>query len=152
MSISLEEADDILAGGCILLSVLASNLGLTKMENVVCDRLTGARSSTIARIWCAMFLYIMVTRIVGVDGLTKRSRPTDAIDRLSKVFGISKIPARIFHRSPPQYMTELYNSITETGGLTTKAGPYNADVVRSFPDKGRSNYLSSNDIYKLIFY
>ncbi|XP_046361660.1 bone morphogenetic protein 2-like [Haliotis rufescens] len=105
------------------------------MENVVCDRLTGARSSTIARIWCAMFLYIMVTRIVGVDGLTKRSRPTDAIDRLSKVFGISKIPARIFHRSPPQYMTELYNSITETGGLTTKAGPYNADVVRSFPDK-----------------
>ncbi|RUS77731.1 hypothetical protein EGW08_014519, partial [Elysia chlorotica] len=59
----------------------------------------------------------------------------DALARLSKVFGISRIPHRTIHRSPPQYMQELYASTTDTGGLTRARGPYNSNTIRSFPDK-----------------
>lgn len=67
------------------------------------------------------------------EALTK----PDALARLSKVFGISRIPHREFHRSPPQYMQDLYATITDTGGLTRASGPYNSNVIRSFPDKGK---------------
>lgn len=60
----------------------------------------------------------------------------DALARLSKVFGISRIPRREIHRSPPQYMQDLYASITDTGGLSRASGPYNSNVIRSFPDSG----------------
>ena len=62
--------------------------------------------------------------------------PKDALSRLSKVFGISRIPERSILRSPPQYMRDLYNTMTETGGLSKKSGPFNSNVIRSFPDKG----------------
>lgn len=61
----------------------------------------------------------------------------DALTRLSRVFGISRIPRKKFHRSPPQYMQDLYASITDTGGLTRASGPYNSNVIRSFPDRGK---------------
>ncbi|KAK6171140.1 hypothetical protein SNE40_019394 [Patella caerulea] len=63
------------------------------------------------------------------------SEPNDALNRLSRLFGISKIPAKVFHRSPPQYMVELFQDVTDAGGLTKRQNPYNANVVRSFPDK-----------------
>ncbi|PVD38946.1 hypothetical protein C0Q70_01571 [Pomacea canaliculata] len=61
----------------------------------------------------------------------------DPLARLSKVFGISRIPARVVHRTPPQYMTELYQAVADTrSGLTKANGPYNANTIRSFPDRG----------------
>lgn len=59
----------------------------------------------------------------------------DPLARLSKVFGISRIPANAVHRTPPQYMTELYRSVAYSSGLTRTSGPYNANTVRSFPDR-----------------
>ncbi|KAK3760597.1 hypothetical protein RRG08_022879 [Elysia crispata] len=66
----------------------------------------------------------------------------DALARLSKVFGISRIPHGTIHRSPPQYMQELYASTTDTGGLTRARGPYNSNTIRSFPDKGGAREVS----------
>ena len=65
--------------------------------------------------------------------------PNDVLNRLSKVFGISRIPRASVHRSPPQYMKELYAEITDTGGLSRTSGPYNSNVIRSFPDKGNTS-------------
>ncbi|CAC5409587.1 Bone morphogenetic protein 4,Protein decapentaplegic,Bone morphogenetic protein 6,Bone morphogenetic protein 2-A,Growth/differentiation factor 3,Bone morphogenetic protein 2,Univin,Bone morphogenetic protein 3,Protein DVR-1,Derriere protein,Protein 60A,Bone morphogenetic protein 2-B [Mytilus coruscus] len=65
----------------------------------------------------------------------KVSNETYVIERLSNLFGIDKVPVRIFNRSPPQYMLDLYNSITDSGGLLKRDSPYHADVVRSFPDR-----------------
>ncbi|XP_076458095.1 bone morphogenetic protein 2-like isoform X2 [Babylonia areolata] len=59
----------------------------------------------------------------------------DPLARLSKVFGIKRIPGKVFHRTPPQYMTELYHEVADTGGLTKASGPYNANTIRSFPDR-----------------
>ena len=82
-----------------------------------------------------------------------KSEP-DALARLSKVFGISRIPHQAIQRSPPQYMQELYASTTDTGGLTRARGPYNSNTIRSFPDKGWSQYKEITvciSIRKLFF-
>lgn len=70
----------------------------------------------------------------------KVSNETFVIERLSNLFGIDKVPVRIFNRSPPQYMLDLYNSITDSGGLLKRDSPYHADVVRSFPDRRKYYY------------
>ncbi|KAL8587805.1 hypothetical protein ACOMHN_021023 [Nucella lapillus] len=62
----------------------------------------------------------------------------DPLARLSKVFGISRIPAKAIHRTPPQYMTELFREVADTGGLTKASGPYDANTIRSFPDRAFS--------------
>ena len=62
---------------------------------------------------------------------------SEAIERLSKVFGIDKPPIRIHHRAPPQYMVDLYNSIAYQSGITKHKTPYDADVVRGLPDRGK---------------
>lgn len=53
------------------------------------------------------------------------------------MFGIKRIPGKVVHRTPPQYMTELYDMVADTSGLTKASGPYNANTVRSFPDRGQ---------------
>ena len=61
---------------------------------------------------------------------------TEAIERLSRVFGIDHVPEHEFRKSPPQFMLELFKDITDVGGLIRKKGPYNASTVVSFPDRG----------------
>lgn len=63
------------------------------------------------------------------------SNQTEAIQRLSNFLGIDRIPGRIFKKPPPDYMIDLYNSITDSGGLMKRESPYKADVIRSFPDR-----------------
>lgn len=63
------------------------------------------------------------------------SNQTEVIQRLSNFFGIDRIPGRIFRKPPPDYMIDLYNSITDSGGLMKRESPYKADVIRSFPDR-----------------
>jgi len=60
---------------------------------------------------------------------------TQVIQRLSRFFGIDRVPVRVFHKSPPQFMMDLYDSITDSGGLMKRNSPYNADTIRSFPDR-----------------
>ncbi|XP_076451708.1 bone morphogenetic protein 2-like [Babylonia areolata] len=64
-----------------------------------------------------------------------RQGQEDPLARLSRVFGIKRIPARVVHRTPPQYMTDLYRTVADNSGLTKASGPYNANTVRSFPDR-----------------
>nr|QKV26404.1 ADMP [Lottia goshimai] len=83
--------------------------------------------------WCVIILVYMMLLIGCV--YPESNEPRDPIDRLSRLFGISKIPAKVIHRSPPQYMVELFKDVTDAGGLTKQQNPYNANIVRSFPDK-----------------
>ncbi|CAE1263223.1 unnamed protein product [Acanthosepion pharaonis] len=70
----------------------------------------------------------------------KEFEELDPLERLSRVFGIRRLPSQngpFPTQIPPEYMTRLYRSITDIGGLSKTNGPYNADIVRSFPDRGR---------------
>ena len=73
---------------------------------------------------------------VGKAGKSEKEQ-TDAIERLSRVFGIDHVPEHEFIKAPPQFMLELFKDITDVGGLIRKKGPYNASTVVSFPDKGK---------------
>lgn len=95
-------------------------------------------------------VFVLLMYHVSSGNTIKRKHKTDAasnqtevIERLSKFFGIDNVPGRVFHhKAPPQYMLELYNSMTELGGLMKRAGPYRADVIRSFPDRRKcSNFI-----------
>lgn len=88
-------------------------------------------------------------------GKTKNSgksdvEETEAIERLSKVFGIDHAPQHNVRSTPPQFMLQLFTDITDAGGLIKKDGPYNASTVVSFPDRGRyignlgPSFLASN--------
>lgn len=68
------------------------------------------------------------------------SNQTEVIQRLSNFFGIDRIPGRIFRKPPPDYMMDLYNSITDSGGLMKRESPYKADVIRSFPDRRKYHF------------
>ena len=76
------------------------------------------------------------TLFPSVNSSSGGSTSQDPLSRLSKVFGISRIPTYVVHRTPPQYMTDLYGIVADRGGLTISRGPYNANTVRSFPDRG----------------
>ena len=55
----------------------------------------------------------------------------------SKCSASSGFRARWSTARRPQYMTELYDMVADTSGLTKASGPYNANTVRSFPDRGQ---------------
>lgn len=91
-------------------------------------------------------VYSLLILLPGVFPGAKTSRvPEDtpdtytdeAIQRLSRVFGIEKVPDDANHRSPPEYMVDLYNAVAYSDGITKTAAPYDADVVRGFADKGK---------------
>lgn len=87
--------------------------------------------------WCAAVSGFPSFSGSGPASSTQSPSEEDALARLSKVFGISRIPARIMHRTPPQYMTDLYSTVADRRGLTKAIGPYNANTIRSFPDRGQ---------------
>ena len=77
------------------------------------------------------------------------TRQNDAMDRLSQLFGIKRIPPNFRHKTPPEYMTALYKSVAYEDGITKSAAPYDADVVRGFPDRGMYEGNCSLVIYQL---
>ncbi len=64
-----------------------------------------------------------------------------AIQRLSRVFRLDKVPVLRHHRSPPQYMLDLYRNVADSDGITKNRSPYGSNVVRGFPDRGESSAL-----------
>ena len=74
---------------------------------------------------------------VSRDTVTKH----EAIERLSEVFGIRKVPRQSYHRSPPQFMMDLYHTLADPTGITKTSSPFDADVVRGFPDRGEPCFL-----------
>lgn len=99
-------------------------------------------------IYIAVMCYVltMISVLPHVDGgrKTKAKKPgveeTDAIERLSRVFGMDHVPDHNVRSTPPQFMLELFKDITDSGGLIKKDGPYNASTVVSFPDRGETVY------------
>ena len=61
----------------------------------------------------------------------------EAIARLSRVFRIDKIPDTLSrYRTPPEYMTDLYETLAYQNGITKQDTPFKADIVRGLPDRG----------------
>ena len=65
----------------------------------------------------------------------------NAMRQLTRVFGVESVSdyygyhhAR--HRSPPDYMVQLYDTVAYTDGISKTAAPYEADVVSGIPDRG----------------
>jgi len=74
-----------------------------------------------------------LTRVFGVG----RASEYDVERRASSETRQSTARHRFRHRSPPEYLTDLYNTIAYTDGISKTAAPYEADVVRGIPDRGR---------------
>ena len=75
-----------------------------------------------------------------------------ALDELTRVFDVRRVsdyydqrrrdsddtrPHHVHHRSPPEYMVQLYSTIAYTDGISKTAAPYEADIVHGIPDKGK---------------
>ena len=71
------------------------------------------------------------TVATSVGGYTE-----EALERLSQVFGIGKVPKLHRRKTAPEYMLELYRSVAFSDGITRRATPYDADVVMGLPDRG----------------
>lgn len=67
----------------------------------------------------------------------QRLKDGAAVSRLLQVFGLREPRRRERHQQPPVYMLELYNATAGSGGITRSANKYNANLVRSFPDRVR---------------
>ena len=93
-------------------------------------------------VWLCIILQIStaINRVTPSRTRERRIRTqgytAEALERLSQVFGIDQVPSLTHHRSPPEYMLELYHSVAYSDGVSRKANPYDADVVRGFPDRG----------------
>ena len=62
-----------------------------------------------------------------------------------QIFGIrgqTEKESAIRHKTPPEFMMELYKTITDPSGVTRGRNPYNAKVVRSFIERGAKNFNS----------
>ena len=117
---------------------------LTVSSHNMADRrtmLTGARMSP--KLWIACFSVVVVCH--GAFGAKSHRKNThfpqerfsdEAIDRLRELFGFEQVPQGQHHRSPPQYMQDLFNTVAYSDGITRSPNPFDADVVRGFPDKG----------------
>jgi len=80
-----------------------------------------------------------LTRVFGVSHLSdyygQRRRHFDDDDDDHTRQSTTRYGVR--HRSPPDYMVQLYDTIAYTDGISKTAAPYEADVVRGIPDRGR---------------
>jgi len=72
---------------------------------------------------------------------------TAALRQLTRVFGVESVSDYYHdhhhtwrHRSAPEYMQQLYDTVAYTDGVSRTAAPYEADVVRGIPDKGKRTY------------
>ena len=91
------------------------------------------------------YLLVILNYLPKVDGGRKNKKrksasaaaeQSEAMERLSRVFGIDHAPLHSVRATPPQFMLELFNDITDAGGLNKKDGPYKASTIVSFPDRG----------------
>ncbi|NP_001288292.1 anti-dorsalizing morphogenic protein precursor [Nasonia vitripennis] len=76
-----------------------------------------------------------------VQGELNELRKQEALEKLKEILGI-RIRGKLKEESrksvPPQFMMELYNTVTDADGKTRVNNPYNAKVVRSFTEKDSS--------------
>lgn len=85
------------------------------------------------------------------SGQTTTAEEIRAGKRLLQVFGL-KEPKLRGHVLPPQYMLELYNYTATEQGFMKTANPYNANLIRSFTDKGRDSSSVMHILLYWLFY
>ena len=106
-------------------------------DNIISRGLTLSRTLKITYL-SLVFVFSLLYKVDSlVEKSSRRSGLTEeAISRLTQVFQIPKVPKVSHHRSPPEYMLDLYKQVTYSDGITKGANPFNADIVRGFSDKG----------------
>ena len=114
---------------CPLLTVMAAEAGVRS-------------GATLSGLLCSLLILLSgvfpdATESAANPGEAAELNTRQAIERLSLVFGLEKVPTHAHHRSPPEYMVDLYQSVAFSDGITKTAAPFDADVVRGFPDKGK---------------
>ncbi|KAI0218146.1 hypothetical protein LSAT2_030140 [Lamellibrachia satsuma] len=76
-------------------------------------------------------------RNYGTSPRATTDKRREAIQRLSRVFEIDRLPQQRQHRTPSDCMLALYNRVAYSDGISRSANPYDADLVRGFPDRGK---------------
>lgn len=62
---------------------------------------------------------------------------SQAIRRLHEVFHVGDLPLNFIpHRTPPQFMLDLFNAVADSNGITRDPKILEGNVVRSFEDRG----------------
>ena len=95
-----------------------------------------------ALLWMSLIASVCLSVASGrTHGMSPRSAPDkrrEAIQRLSRVFEIERLPQHRQHRTPSDCMTALYNRVAYSDGISRSANPFDADLVRGFPDRGKA--------------
>ncbi|ELU02050.1 hypothetical protein CAPTEDRAFT_184506 [Capitella teleta] len=80
-------------------------------------------------------LFVLLIIADDVAASSTNDLRQQAIERLSRVFEVDRVPQQRFRRSPPEYMANLYDQVAYTDGISRSPNPYEADIVRGFLDK-----------------
>ena len=64
-----------------------------------------------------LFRILVILKVLGIKGKLKEEKRADVT---------------------PQFMMELYHTVTDSDGKTTAKNPYNAEIVRSFIEKSKT--------------
>lgn len=67
-----------------------------------------------------------------------RAPQKEALKKIQEIFGIRNQSESLAHHKIPQFMMELYNTVTDSNEDTQVQNPYNAKVVRSFIENDTS--------------
>ena len=105
---------------------------------VITDMMTSSRGLRVgiaAHIFASVVMVTVYTESTMTSSLGGYTE--EALRRLSQVFGIGNVPKLHKRKTAPEYMVELYRSVAFSDGITKRANPYDADVVRGFPDRGK---------------
>ncbi|KAL6447287.1 hypothetical protein ACFW04_001500 [Cataglyphis niger] len=81
------------------------------------------------------------------DQLENNREPQEKIlEKIQEILGIRNQSENLAHHKIPQFMMELYNTITDSSEDTQYQNPYNAKIVRSFieSDTSLSNFYFFN--------
>ncbi|XP_014231087.1 bone morphogenetic protein 2-like [Trichogramma pretiosum] len=87
-------------------------------------------------------LILTLVRIIHSEDLGKDYAVNDlyrqeAFEKIEKILGIrGKIDEDKLIESPPQFMAELYDAVTDKDGAVIASNPYNARIVRSIREIG----------------
>lgn len=60
------------------------------------------------------------------------------LKKIQEILGIRNQSENLAHHKVPQFMMELYNTVTDSSGNTQSQNPYNAKLVRSFIERDTS--------------
>lgn len=89
-------------------------------------RQTGARRWLLA-------VYVLLSLLVGASEARAAQAPSfDPLDELTQVLNVVRVPGRLRHHAPPDYLRHLYHSTTDADGFPRGPAPYRADTIYGY--------------------